>query len=77
MTVRKAMKEADKALNGGTDANVQDALVELMEEVDDFLTAIEDYDEWDAMYYKSGNSPEPGFSLEKLRVLLGFNKEGL
>lgn len=76
MTVRKAMKEADKALNGGTDADVQDALVELMEEVDDFLTAIEDYDEWDALHYKGGSSPEPGLSLEKLRKLLGFNREG-
>lgn len=76
MTVRNAMSEADKAINGGTDADIQDALVELLEEVEDFMTAIEDYDEWDALWYKGGDSPEPGFSVEKLRVLLGFDREG-
>lgn len=76
MTVRKAMKEVDTALDTSHPVEIQDALVELLEAVGDFVTAVEDYDEWDALYYKCGDSPQPGFSLEKLRGLLGFDEEG-
>lgn len=52
------------------------AVEELLIEIEDFFTFIEDYDEWDAMRYGGRDEPEPGFTVEKLREKLGFDKEG-
>lgn len=55
---------------------VQGEVDDLIDDLEDFFTFIEDYDEWQALYYRGAGSPEPGFSLEKLREALGFDEDG-
>lgn len=72
LAARDALMEASRK---GISPTIE-ALDDLMDEIEDFFTFVGDYDEWDALYYKGANSPEPGFSLEKLRVQLGLRKGG-
>lgn len=55
---------------------VQGEVDDLIEDLEDFFTFVEDYDEWDVIYYFGAESPGPGFRLEKLREALGFDEEG-
>lgn len=81
-----SMKAARDALVDATQRGISptiEALDELLDEIDDFFTFVEDYDEWEMMcerWIETEDGPQldaqPGFSLEKLRTRLGFNKDG-
>lgn len=75
MSVKVSLERVKIAAYQGISPTV-DALEDLIDDLDDFLALVEDYDEWDAMYYKGSQEPEPGFSLGKLRMALGYDKEG-
>lgn len=60
---------------------ILDALESLVGEVDGFLAKASDYDEWERMDAKLDEAEQrhgyqPGFSVEKIHRLMGFEKGG-
>lgn len=82
-----SVKDSLAALKVATEKGVRptiEALDDFIDDVEDFLTFVEDYDEWESMdekiTYDADGVPEriiePGFPVSKLRTALGYDKEG-
>lgn len=78
MSVVESREAVLAAMHRGVSPTVE-ALTEFMEEVNDFLISINDYDEWDAdkATYQSGEAVEPvhepAITVAKLRKLAGYS----
>lgn len=82
MSVIAAREELLDAMHRGISPTIP-ALEDFIEEVNDFLTLVNDYDEWESMRETATQdengthySSEPGFSLVKLRKMLGYEGKG-
>lgn len=72
MTIVEQREVLRKAMAMGISPTVE-ALASFLAAVDLFTERVNDYDEWDALYYGgSPDGPQPGFSLEKLHDMLGM-----
>lgn len=84
MSVKVGVERLDSLLKlGEIPVHLEGVLGDLRDDLDDFITLVNDYDEWESMretatHDENGThySSEPGFSLVKLRKMLGFDERG-
>lgn len=84
MSVISARRALLNAMNMGVHPTIP-ALEDFIEEVNDFLLLVNDYDEWDTAQegwvYGDGDEPpvrddQPAITVNKLRKMLGYSEGG-